>query len=165
MDIRPILEKEYEANFKQWMKFTVRSNITPEMAEDAIQDACVRALSYSVTFDRDKDFSDWFAIIRRNALMDILAIERRCGTQLEYKEEMDGREYAESLSSDIVDKAKLLIDDLPEGRREICKLYFIHGLAPREIEQVVDKSNKAIRDIICRFKKQLGEWNERQLCS
>lgn len=157
MDIRNLLDESYRKNKRLWLKRLRHGKVTPEMAEDALQNACVRAIVYSYTYDTDKDFTDWFSRILRNALMDVLAQERRGGIHVEYKEEVDVREYADTQNFDVVAKAMAEIEKLPEPRREICRLYFLFGMTPREIEQVVENNNKSIRDIIFRFKKHLKE--------
>ena len=45
------LEQSYTSNYGDWVKRLSRgSNVTIEMAEDAIQDACVNALVYAESF-------------------------------------------------------------------------------------------------------------------
>lgn len=157
MDIRILLDDSYRANKRQWLKKLTHGKVTPEMAEDAVQDACIRAMIYSHSYDTGKHFDGWFNTLLRNALMDVLATDRRGGMHVEYKEELDVRDYKETASSGIFLKVSDEINNLPEPRKEICRLYFLCDMKPREIEQVVEASGNSIRGIIKRFKKHLEE--------
>ncbi|MGJ8839454.1 putative RNA polymerase sigma-70 region 2 [Vibrio virus VPMCC5] len=79
MDFNSKLEASYRANYKKWKKQLTGGSITPEMAEDIIQHACVNALSAKDTYDESRDFDSWLGTIITNSRGDILNQERNGG--------------------------------------------------------------------------------------
>jgi len=164
MDIRAMLDKEFRLHNSLWVKRTIRGSVTNEMAEDAVQIAMERAIKRQDTYDSSREFKDWLSTILRNALRDVIAEERRGGMKVEYQEELDGREYFIEEDSELMATVRKEVDKLPDSRKLICHLYFVQGLNPREISEVVDNTNKSIRNIILRFKKKFRRDYEGQFC-
>lgn len=77
MDFKEKLELSYRTNRDRWVKQFAGGNVTPEMAEDAIQDAMVKALSNSP--DKIQDFDDWLFSVVQGCVVDIVNAEKRGG--------------------------------------------------------------------------------------
>lgn len=134
------------------------------MAEDAIHLACERALRWHSSFDGTKSFDKWFYSILNNAVFSIINEERRGGVKVEYKEEFDLGYKPDKMSFDIVRKVEALIDELDSPKRDVARLYFLQGYTPRDICQIVDMSNNAIRQFIKRYRKVLEETYDTTMC-
>lgn len=127
------------------------------MAEDAIQEACKRALMWHTSFDNTKTFDKWFNSILNNSLRDLLAEEKRGGTKIEYKDWQDTRIAPEKKVSDILTQVEEDIAQLPDDKREVATLYFLKGYTPREICKIVEMTNNSVRSFLKRYKQTLEE--------
>lgn len=79
MDFKKKLETSYRANYGKWVKQISGGEVTQEMAEDAIQDACVKALSLDTGISGIEDFDNWFFSLVTKAVSDVVNKERRGG--------------------------------------------------------------------------------------
>jgi len=79
MDFKSKLDASYRENRKKWVKSMSGGNVSPEMAEDIIQQACVNALEMQNSYDSTQPFDDWFYGILSNARIDIINAEKRQG--------------------------------------------------------------------------------------
>ena len=91
MEVKELLDKSYKRNYKHWVDRLARnSNITREMAEDIVQDACVSALTYADSFKstafhdkvdstEDEKFDAWFDRIIRACQLDVIAQDKSGG--------------------------------------------------------------------------------------
>lgn len=157
MELHALLEDSFRKDYKKWY-FAVRYKAkTHEVAEEVIQEACYRALKYAPTYNSEKPFDDWFFTILNNALMDKMREERHSGMSVQYKEEFETGYVPDGWSYDVMRKIRQDINKLPSPRKDICKLYFCAGYTPREITQIVDSTNNAVRSIIKRYRKTIEE--------
>ena len=121
---------------------------------------------WNSSFDGSKPFDKWFNSILNNSLYALINEERRGGVKVEYKEEF-AESYTPShrLSFDIVKQVEEAIDKLDTPKKEVAKLYFLKGYNPKDICQIVDMSNNAVRQFIKRYKKLLEDIYETDLRS
>jgi RNA polymerase sigma factor (sigma-70 family) len=157
IDVANRLKRSFEENYNRWYKRAIRITHSHEMSEDAIQEACSRALRWSGSYNKEKPFDDWMSAILNNAIYAIVNEERRGGVKIEFKEDFITSHKMDEWSQDIVEKVKSDIKTLEDQKREVATLYFLHGYTPRDICQIVGMTNNAVRQFIKRFKKVLGE--------
>ena len=110
-------------------------------AEDAVQDACLRAFRF---FDRMQGPSPraWFMAVVRNACFDWLKEHRRSARDEQFDDEVHGAnaEAAETAAARSSDARWLrdCIADLPVQYREVIVLRELEQLSYKEISAVVD---------------------------
>lgn len=78
-EFETLLDESYRKNFDKWVKQLTHGEVTTQMAEDAVQDACVKALMYKDSYNSDKDFDDWMYGNIKLCVKDVLAKDRRGG--------------------------------------------------------------------------------------
>ena len=125
-------------------------------AEDVVQEAYIRAMKYWQTYDPARSFDTWFNRIVSSAASDHKKKERVRGAVVEES----GQEAAAPDLSDWkgrLDEVKTLIASKKEPNASILELYFIYGWKQVDIEQVVDRSRKAIEMICRRFRTEVKE--------
>lgn len=130
-------------------------------AEDAVQDACVRALTFFDGF-HGADGRAWLLAIVRNTCYDWLRKHRRA-TLLAAPEELDrkpdpapGPEAEQLRRAD----ARMLqegLDALPAEYREALVLREFEGMPYREIAQVTGVPIGTVMSRLARGRKRLGE--------
>lgn len=79
MEFKDRLQASYRANYKRWKKNLTGGSITPDMAEDIIQLACVKALSGQSSYDSSRSFDNWFEWVMANARGEVISQERHGG--------------------------------------------------------------------------------------
>ena len=135
------------------------------MAEDAVQDACLRAFRF---FDGmlGPTPKAWFMAIVRNACLDSLAATRRRGVEQSFEDDEHSAAQAgamgeacspESLVARAADVRALaaLVDALPEEFREVLVLREFEGLSYREISSVVGVPIGTVMSRLARARERL----------
>jgi RNA polymerase sigma-70 factor (ECF subfamily) len=137
-------------------------------AEDALQDAMLRAFSHLKDFQEKSSFSTWLTRIAINSALMNLRKKRRCseisldGTddygdsyeRIEIKSDAEdpesrlGREEQEAL-------LKEAILQLPRALKEVIELRLARGYSTREIAQVLRISAPAVKSRLTRAKSTL----------
>lgn len=128
---------------------------TPENAEDVLQEAFVRALTYWETFDPDhKELGAWFSTILKNCLRDFKRDEWLYGMG----EDVDEVELlVEDEVADIAKQLRSLMDGKSEEHQEILSLYFEKNYSPKDIANITTTKVKTIKQIIWRFATEAKE--------
>ena len=134
-------------------------------AEDVVQEAFTRALTYSGSFtgETQNQLAAWFKTIMYRSLKDMMNEERNQGgtmTSEEPEEELTS-------SADDVWAAKVglkkLYDLIHSKPTDVSKTLYLHhfgGYKPKEISQIVDEPYDTIKKRIARFKVELEEARE-----
>ena len=110
-------------------------------AEDAVQDACLRAFRF-FEGQRGESPKAWFMTIVRNACLDSLKSGSRSAHHEEYDDEihgasaLDGPDIAVARESD-ARSVRACIAGLPREYREVIVLRELEGLAYKEIGAIV----------------------------
>jgi RNA polymerase sigma factor (sigma-70 family) len=114
----------------------------PAGADDAVQDACLRAFRF---FDKLQGPSPkaWFMAIVRNACLDWLKDRRRSGADESYDEDLHTAGAAESIEATVArdSDARWLregIATLPREYREVLVLRELEELSYKEISAIVE---------------------------
>lgn len=154
------LEQFYKDNFDRLVVQYSRRAGSVENAEDVLQEAFYRALRYHDSYNPEiRSFETWFNSIAKRALYDLKRENMRQGMTVLMEEalvedvtELDG--YVQRLAGEIEDLIKAKRN--PE-HRSILYLYFIRNYKPSDIVNVVDTSNKTIRQTVWRFKNEVKD--------
>ena len=150
-----LIEQHYKDNYKQQVKTMLRRAGSWQNAEDIVQESYARAFQFCKSYDKERPFEGWFVTILNNTLKQYKSDERRLGMAVEYDEDYDSVWDFDEEASDILDRIKADIAAQPQPYRDVYTLYFLNQYAPREIVQVVDITNNAVRSAVKRFKKVL----------
>lgn len=156
--MKHLIEQHYRENFERLSKITARRfSDRLSIAEEAVQEAYLRAYKYIHTFDDDiKPFEHWFSTILNNAVKDLQRDERASG--IRYDDEMltDNFSVVAPKSPDELIALHKAITEHHE--REILTYFFILGLKPREIFELVDgRTVHAIKSVVYRFRKEFSK--------
>jgi RNA polymerase sigma-70 factor (ECF subfamily) len=116
----------------------------PHEAEDITQDVFVKLMSAIKKYEqRAVPFAGWLLRVARNAALDHLRARR----QIPCDEVRVNDPGYEQTGSDRLRSLRLAFDRLPEEQREVMVLRHIAGLTPREIAEVLDKTESSIHGL------------------
>jgi len=125
-------------------------------AEDVVQDACVRALTFFDGF-QGEDGRAWLLAIVRNSCYDWLRKRRRHVSLEEIEPPADGAPgpEAEQLHKADRELVRQSIEALPPEYREVIVLREIEGLSYKQISQVIDSPIGTVMSRLARGRKRL----------
>lgn len=141
-----------------------------ELAKEAAQETFLRVYAARDRFDVQRKFKPWMLCIARNLCLNEL--KRKKMVQMETLEEYASvarEDGGEVLQSPVDGPAEVLmtqerhralwqaLDELPEDAREIIVLRYFERMSAREIADVIESTEGAIRTRIHRVLKQLRE--------
>ncbi len=132
-----------------------------EVCEDLVQSVFERILKYRDTYTGNGRFSTWMFSIARNAHIDYYRKEKRNGDTIEIDEErLEVGNTEEQLVVNKKEKKELLemaLDRLDEDKREIVILSRYEGLKYKEIAEILDTTEGAIKVKMFRAMKELKD--------
>lgn len=126
-------------------------------AEDAAQDAFLKAYQSLDTLRDRSRFGSWLAALTRNAAVDLVRKRHRrdkLADQLPRHEALHNMEPERHDEAELV-RAKVMAMD--EGPREVILLYYFAGHTLREIGQLLNISKPAAQKRLVRAREQLSE--------
>jgi RNA polymerase sigma-70 factor, ECF subfamily len=132
-------------------------------AEDATERTFLAALRSIGTFtDRGASFRAWLLRIARNTIANSHRSRfRRRTTRLDalavHPAARDGDPEALTVRADELRHVRRALAQLPEDRRQVVILRFTEGLSTREISQVLDRSEGAVRVLLHRALRDLAD--------
>lgn len=127
-------------------------------AEDVLQEAFVRALTYWDTFDpNQKELGAWFSTILKNSLRDFKRDEWLFGMGEEFDEEQYDPQEMNIKEEELIRKIYELVDGKIEPHQEVLLLYFEKHYSPRDIAMISPYKVKTIKQVILRFKAEVKE--------
>lgn len=151
-----VLEAYYRGNYDQLIKSARRrvGNYSLHCAEDAVQEAFLRACRYWRTYDTAEDIDKWFRKILRNCINQIKNESRNNGVVY--------RDDVEPVSSDnheivFTQEIESLMVHASQRDQEILNMRFFLGYKTIEISKVLQISHDVVRDVIRRFKIRVRE--------
>lgn len=133
----------------------------PHEAEDAVQDACLRAIRHFHGF-RGVDGRAWLLSIVRNTCFTRLRRRRSGGEVVEFEEEMhsveadDAGPEADLARTIAAEQVREALDRLPVEFREVLVLRELEGLSYREIAQVAGVPIGTVMSRLARARRQLS---------
>ena len=129
-------------------------------AEDVVQEAFARALKYINSFDPEhKPMAAWFNSILNNAFKDFRKEERRQGMVAEEDQIIDDLDTI-VFKSETVEALLNHIDEMPEPKKTVIRLFVIQGYTAEEILQQTELNIASVRKIVHEFYTDVRErWN------
>ena len=117
-------------------------------AEDAVQEAFVRACMYFRSYDRNEDLDKWFRKILRNCINRIRNEERNNGVVYRDTDDI----YVHEEENDTIEEVEFHYKFVSERDQQILNMRFTHGFKTIEIATMLNMSHDVVRDVIRRFK-------------
>lgn len=139
-------------------------------AEEAAQEAFIRAYTKLHTFDPQRKFSTWMLSIASNYCVDLLRKRRALLLSLDQplpphpalmSDRADGPE-AQTVDSERERMVQTLLEDLSEDYRQAVVLRYWYDLSYEEIAGVMDTTVSAIKSRLFRARRQLAELSMEQ---
>ncbi len=134
-------------------------------AEEAAQEAFIRAYTRLHTYNPDHKFSTWMLSITSNYCIDL--IRKRRALLLSIDEPLpphpalmsDGQKGPEAQMemSEQQDMVQSLLQELPEDYRQTVVLRYWHEMSYEEIAEMMDTTVSAIKSRLFRARRQLAE--------
>ncbi len=144
------------------MAYTLALKITKneDDAEDAAQEAFIKAFKQLHTFKKESKFSTWlYTIVYRTAIYNI----RKKKNNVEYITEANSKHHAEHTILETIEKkeqqliVQQAIDSLPETELLIVTLFYINEATIAEIETITGLSESNIKVKLFRARKKLKQ--------
>lgn len=122
-------------------------------AEDVVQEAYLKALSYWSSFNPEEPLSKWFGGILNNCLKDKIKeeIERGAIEREDLPSDVQARAIHQLMLSDV----NKVVEQEPKNIAYILKLFFFEQYKSREIADIVPESHTRVRQIVHNFRKTL----------
>lgn len=153
-----VLEEFYKERREDLLRRLAYGAGSPEAAEDVLQEAFVRALTYWDTFDpQHKELGAWFNTIMKNALKDFKREEWLFGMGEEFDEEQYDPQEMPVNETELVKKIYEMVDGKIEDHQEILLLYFEKNYSPKDIANITNYKVKTIKQVVWRFKTEVIE--------
>lgn len=144
-----LIEEFYKKNFDKLVSSLTKKAGTQEGAEDVVQEAFTRALTYKDSYNKEiAPVRVWFIGILRNAMRDYLKAERNGGgvssvalpkdALVQFEEHMSDLVEMSQTNDDTIKRitAKIISKKMPE--KQVLWLYFIKNYHMRDIHNIVD---------------------------
>lgn len=139
----------------RYVFYQVKDKMT---AEDITEDVFIKAWrAISSCKGKEKTFSSWLYRIAHNHVIDIFRSQKKeLSTEMETVAELSDPKLEVETE---LERQELLngIDCLPQNQKQVIVLKFIEGLDNREIGQIMDKNQGAIRILQMRALTKLRE--------
>lgn len=151
----------FERYNRPLFSFFYRMNKESELCEDLVQTVFERMLKYRNTYTGSGTFTTWMFSIARNAHIDHYRKIKKNGSTVEINEE---RLYLEpEPDTGIVNKKEkkglleLALDQLDEEKREVIIMSRYEGLKYKEIADILETTEGAIKVRMFRAMKELKD--------
>jgi len=132
----------------------------PHEAQDAVQDAALRALRYFETY-RDGDARAWLLAIVRNCCLTRHNRARAERANISFVDDVDVAHEGRATDARAVEQSERAalqraLDGLPPEFREVIVLREVQGLSYREISDVVDVPIGTVMSRLARGRRRLA---------
>lgn len=134
-------------------------------AEEAAQEAFIRAFTKLDSYDPQRKFSTWMLSIASNYCIDLLRKRRALLLSLDQplpphpalmSDRADGPE-AQAVDSEREEMVQSLLETLPDDYRQAVVLFYWYDLSYQEIAGVMETTVSAIKSRLFRARRQLAE--------
>ena len=127
-------------------------------AEDVLQEAFVRALTYWDTFDpNQKELGAWFSTILKNSLRDFKRDEWLFGMGEEFDEEQYDPQEMQIPEGELVRQIYEMVEEKVPNQKEILLLHFEKNYSPKDIHNITGQKASTISQVIWRFKAEVKD--------
>jgi len=147
----------FERYHRQLYGFFVKLTHDSNASEDLVQNVFFRILKYKHSFNLEKKFTTWMYQIARNVFHD----QYRKNSKTTSVDSFEGREPRQEAKVDFdekderIDLLKRALLELPEDKREILVMSKYQGLRYKEIGDIFDCSETAVKVKAHRAMKEL----------
>lgn len=149
-----IIENHYKNNFKQLVNRTIGKTGNRYNAEDTIQEAYTRALTYWKSFDPEVNtFESWFDGIINNSVRNTNSEARSKG--MINPDYIDPPFLNQAYFKRFLTEIKNEVDQLPKDKSRILSLALFENYTPLDISRLTNKTVNAIRIILFRFREEI----------
>lgn len=149
----------FERYHQMLYKFFYRMCRKADTSEDLVQIVFERMLKYRYTYSGNGTFTTWMFSIARNAHIDHYRKEKKMSSSVEFDENRQmTNQSGEQVLDRIEDMKQLLeraLDQLDEDKKEIILLSRYEGLNYKEIAEIMDSTEGAIKVRMFRALKEL----------
>lgn len=134
-------------------------------AEEAAQEAFIRAWTKLDSYDPNHKFSTWILSITSNYCIDLLRKRRALLLSIDHplpphpalmSDRADGPE-AQAVDSEREEMVQGLLDTLADDYRQAVILFYWYDMSYQEIAEVMDTTVSAIKSRLFRARRQLAE--------
>jgi len=154
-EVYGMIEDHYRGNFEMLTKRMAYGAKSIHNAEDIIQEAYTKALTYWTSYKEGMDFAGWFHVIINNATKDFFNTESLQGMSVDNPP--DPIVSPSVLHKMELDEVVQMIEDQPERNATILRLFLLDDYNVKEIAAVVPESGSNIRKIVQRFREGLRD--------
>lgn len=154
MDRNQKLETYFRENYDNLIK-TARKrvgNYSLHNAEDAVQEAFVRALKYFRTYNESEDIDGWFKGILFNVINYLKGQERDQGVVYNEGATPIGGALEKLIFVEEIDNT---LKRSSRRDQAILSNYFLDGMKSREISELMHVSHDVVRDVIRRYRSRV----------
>lgn len=153
IEIYKVIEDHYRSNFTQLVRRFSRFLNSKARAEDIVQEAYTRALTYWKSLSPDISVNAWLRTILNNCIKDNFKTEMLHGMANYSETETISKPNAipAIMLKQVVERIKAK----PENIGRILSLFLLEQYRPIEIAQVVTEKVSNIRQIVSRFRKEI----------
>jgi RNA polymerase sigma factor (sigma-70 family) len=148
------IENHYRKNFSTLVKRYSATMGGRHQAEDAVQEAYTRALTYWKAWDTRQDFDKWFGSVLFNCVRDEKKQTVMKGVINEDLATLVEPTREDVFGAAVVNEVVSLINKQPTHLAYILKLYLLEGYTSKEVAQVSEYSPAGVRKAVERFKNQ-----------
>lgn len=134
-------------------------------AEEAAQEAFIRAYTRLDSYDPNRKFSTWLLSITSNYCIDLirkrrailLSIDEPLPPHPALMSDREDRPESQVMAGEQEDLVQSLLDELPEEYREAVVLRYWYDLSYEEIAEIMNTSISAIKSRLFRARRQLAQ--------
>lgn len=134
--------------------FWYRVGFNRALAEDLTSDVFLKALKNFQDFDQSRSFQSWIYAVAKNHLLNHYRTVNR-ETDLELAEKLDSSELSQIENKLELEEIFSVINQMENYHREVLILRFADGFDNKEIAEILDKDEGAVRTQISRALEEL----------
>lgn len=158
------LVKRYEDKLMRYINHA--TNVSPQEAEDLLQEIFIKVYRNLNGFDQRLSFSSWIYRIAHNEIVNYYHKNKRRFDQVDVHADEEEIEAFAELISDAPDgyeslvkeedaqRIKQILAKLPQKYRDVLILYYLEGLSYSEISDVLRKPSGTVATLLNRAKSK-----------
>lgn len=152
-----VVEEYYRDKYEELVKRYTRRSGGVQNAEDIVQEAFARCLTYLPAYDGKSPFENWFSRILQNCFKEYMNVERNYGMNTT-KEDVDVPCPISLENKRLVHDVKKYIEEkVAEDEREILNLYYIRGYSLKDVKKITDEKYRRVNYVVYKFKEVLDK--------
>ena len=149
------LNELYERDYAKYVKVAVGRGTKAQDAEDVVQEAFTRAITYAGGYDSSRPLVKWFNTILNNAIRDKKSEIKMDGMVRNSKDDDLFTDGEDDFKKRLCSSIEREMEGRSQSHRSIIYLYFMNGYKPREICKIVEDNIQNIYKVLGRFKLEM----------